>query len=141
MIYSKMIGIGMIAGLCSMAALAEPAIQPGDTLESLSKVKVTTTVNGQPGSINDLINSGQVQAVSAPTAPADAPVPPQAPAPDAPPQDMTPPPAPPMDGAAPQDPNTPPPPAPEAPNQSADPMAHDGHAPAPAEDVPPPAKP
>lgn len=61
MIHSKIIGIGVITGLCSMAALAEPAVQPGDTLESLSKVKVTTTVNGQPGSISDLVNSGQVQ--------------------------------------------------------------------------------
>ena len=58
MIHSKIIGIGVITGLCSMAALAEPAVQPGDTLESLSKVKVTTTVNGQPGSISDLVNSG-----------------------------------------------------------------------------------
>ena len=65
MIHSKIIGIGVITGLCSMAALAEPAVQPGDTLESLSKVKVTTTVNGQPGSISDLVNSGQVQQVSA----------------------------------------------------------------------------
>lgn len=64
MIHSKIIGIGVITGLCSMAALAEPAVQPGDTLESLSKVKVTTTVNGQPGSISDLVNSGQVQQVS-----------------------------------------------------------------------------
>ncbi|MEJ8024901.1 hypothetical protein WKH82_05420, partial [Acinetobacter baumannii] len=65
MIHSKIIGIGVITGLCSMAALAESAVQPGDTLESLSKVKVTTTVNGQPGSISDLVNSGQVQQVSA----------------------------------------------------------------------------
>ncbi len=65
MIHSKIIGIGVIAGLCSMAALAEPAVQPGETLESLSKVKVTTTVNGQPGSISDLVNSGKVQPVSA----------------------------------------------------------------------------
>jgi len=48
MIHSKIIGIGVITGLCSMAAMAEPAVQPGDTLESLSKVKVTTTVNGHP---------------------------------------------------------------------------------------------
>lgn len=78
MIHSKIIGIGVITGLCSMAALAEPAVQPGDTLESLSKVKVTTTVNGQPGSISDLVNSGQVQQVSAaPTsaAPTGAPIP------------------------------------------------------------------
>lgn len=109
MIHSKIIGIGVITGLCSMAALAEPAVQPGDTLESLSKVKVTTTVIGQPGSISDLVNSGQVQQVSA--APTDAvpPAPNQAP-------------------PAPQDPNTPPPPA--DPSQSADPMAKDGALPA-----------
>jgi len=123
MIHSKIIGIGVIAGLCSMAALAEPAVQPGETLESLSKVKVTTTVNGQPGSISDLVNSGKVQQVSAaPTgaAPTGAPIP--ADVPPAPPAggEMAPP--------APQDPNTPPPPA--NPNQSADPMAQDGALPA-----------
>jgi len=131
MIHSKIIGIGVIAGLCSMAALAEPAVQPGETLESLSKVKVTTTVNGQPGSISDLVKSGQVQPVSAaPTgaAPTGAPIP--ADVPPAPPADA--PPAPPagaeMAAPAPQDPNTPPPPA--NPNQSADPMAKDGALPA-----------
>jgi len=131
MIHSKIIGIGVIAGLCSMAALAEPAVQPGETLESLSKVKVTTTVNGQPGSISDLVKSGQVQPVSvAPTgaAPTGAPIP--ADVPPAPPADV--PPAPPagaeMAAPAPQDPNTPPPPA--NPNQSADPMAKDGALPA-----------
>ncbi|XDU55796.1 hypothetical protein AB3540_01320 [Acinetobacter nosocomialis] len=130
MIHSKIIGIGVIAGLCSMAALAEPAVQPGETLESLSKVKVTTTVNGQPGSISDLVNSGKVQPVSAaPTgaAPTGAPIP--ADVPPAPPADV--PPAPPAGGEmaapAPQDPNTPPPPA--DPNQS-DPMAKDGALPA-----------
>ncbi|MEC6392143.1 hypothetical protein VXS72_09390 [Acinetobacter pittii] len=134
MIHSKIIGIGVITGLCSMAALAEPAVQPGDTLESLSKVKVTTTVNGQPGSISDLVNSGQVQQVSAaPTnaAPTGAPIP--ADVPPAPPAggEMAPPAAP-TDAnqapPAPQDPNTPPPPA--APTQSADPMAKDGALPA-----------
>ncbi|MDR2250849.1 hypothetical protein [Acinetobacter sp.] len=120
MIHSKIIGIGVIAGLCSMAALAEPAVQPGETLESLSKVKVTTTVNGQPGSISDLVNSGQVQQVSAaPTgaAPTSAPIPA-----DVPPAGGD------MAAPAPQDPNTPPPPA--NPNQSADPMAQDGALPA-----------
>lgn len=123
MIHSKIIGIGVIAGLCSMAALAEPAVQPGETLESLSKVKVTTTVNGQPGSISDLVNSGKVQPVSAPptgAAPTGAPIPADVP------------PAPPAGGEmaapAPQDPNTPPPPA--DPNQSADPMAKEGALPA-----------
>lgn len=131
MIHSKIIGIGVIAGLCSMAALAEPAVQPGETLESLSKVKVTTTVNGQPGSISDLVKSGQVQPISAAptgTAPTGAPIP--ADVPPAPPADV--PPAPPAGGdmaaPAPQDPNTLPPPA--EPNQSADPMAKDGALPA-----------
>jgi len=131
MIHSKIIGIGVITGLCSMAALAEPAVQPGDTLESLSKVKVTTTVNGQPGSISDLVNSGQVQQVSAaPTnaAPTGAPIP--ADVPPAPPAggELAPPAAPNQAPPAPQDPNTPPPPA--DPTQSADPMAKDGGLPA-----------
>ncbi|WP_447500725.1 hypothetical protein [Acinetobacter oleivorans] len=138
MIHSKIIGIGVITGLCSMAALAEPAVQPGDTLESLSKVKVTTTVNGQPGSISDLVNSGQVQQVSAaPTnaAPTGAPIP--ADVPPAPPAggEMAPPapidavpPAQDQASPAPQDPN-PAPPAADS-TQSADPMAKDGALPA-----------
>lgn len=129
MIHSKIIGIGVITGLCSMAALAEPAVQPGDTLESLSKVKVTTTVNGQPGSISDLVNSGQVQQVSAaPTnaAPTGAPIP--ADVPPAPPAGGEMAPAPDQASPAPQDPNA----APSAADstQSADPMAKDGALPA-----------
>ena len=57
MIHSKSMGIGVITGLCSMAALAEPAVQPGDTLESLSKVKVTTTP-GKDGHPFDLYSFG-----------------------------------------------------------------------------------
>ncbi|KQQ71946.1 hypothetical protein [Acinetobacter sp. Leaf130] len=130
MIHSKIIGIGVITGLCSMAALAEPAVQPGDTLESLSKVKVTTTVNGQPGSISDLVNSGQVQQVSAaPTnaAPTGAPIPADVPPAPPAPIDAVPP-AQDQASPAPQDPNA----APSAADstQSADPMAKDGALPA-----------
>ncbi len=63
---AKIIGLGLIAGLMSAAVMAEPPIQPGDTLESLSKVKINTTVNGQPGSIQELVASGQVRIVEAP---------------------------------------------------------------------------
>lgn len=57
--------MGLFAGLSviSMATFAEPAVQAGETLESLSKVKVSTTVNGQPGSLNELIASGQIKPV------------------------------------------------------------------------------
>ena len=47
--------------MISASAFAEPPIQPGDTLESLSQAKVTTTVNGQPGSIQELVSSGQIK--------------------------------------------------------------------------------
>ncbi len=66
--YSKLIGLGLIAGLASASVFAEPAVQPGETLESLSKAKITTTVNGQPGSLNELISSGKIQPIA--TAPA-----------------------------------------------------------------------
>lgn len=62
--YSKLLGAGLITGLMSATAFAEPPIQPGDTLESLSKAKVVTTVNGQPGSLQDIVASGQVRIVS-----------------------------------------------------------------------------
>ena len=63
--HSKILGLGLISGLMSAAAFAEPPIQPGDTLESLSKVKVVTTVNGQPGSIEELVASGQIKLTEA----------------------------------------------------------------------------
>lgn len=42
----KLLGLSLVTGMMSATAFAEPAIQPGDTLESLSKVKVSTAVNG-----------------------------------------------------------------------------------------------
>ena len=65
--------------LATTAVFAEPPVQPGQTLESLSQAQVTTTVNGQPGSLQQLMQSGQYKPVDAP---ADAPtdMPPPAPA-------------------------------------------------------------
>lgn len=40
--------------ICASAAFAEPPLQPGDTLESLAQVKVETTINGQPGSLEQM---------------------------------------------------------------------------------------
>ena len=71
--HAKLLSLSLITGLMSATAFAEPAIQAGDSLESLSKVKVSTTVNGQAGSIQDLVASGQIrildasQALTAPT--------------------------------------------------------------------------
>ena len=46
--HSKILAsLGLIGTVISASAFAEPHIQPGDTLESLSQAKVTTTVNGQ----------------------------------------------------------------------------------------------
>lgn len=45
--HSKMISLAAVMGMMSSLAFAEPAIQPGDTLESLSKARITTTVNAQ----------------------------------------------------------------------------------------------
>ncbi|WP_151707288.1 hypothetical protein [Acinetobacter sp. TUM15064] len=60
--HSKILmSIGLIGTVVSASAFAEPPIQPGDTLESLSQAKITTTVNGQPGSIQELVNSGQIK--------------------------------------------------------------------------------
>lgn len=59
--HAKLFGLSLITGLMSATAFAEPAIQAGDSLESLSKVKVSTTVNGQAGSIQDLVASGQIR--------------------------------------------------------------------------------
>lgn len=64
--------VALITGTLSMTAFAEAPVQAGETLESLSQVKVSTTVNGQPGSIADLVNSGKVQVIAGaqPSAPA-----------------------------------------------------------------------
>ncbi|MEX7543771.1 MFS transporter, partial [Acinetobacter baumannii] len=42
--HSKVIGLFAIMGIISSVAFAEPAIQPGETLESLSKARITTNV-------------------------------------------------------------------------------------------------
>lgn len=69
--------VALITGTLSMSAFAEAPVQAGETLESLSQVKVSTTVNGQPGSIADLVNSGKVQVIAGaqPSAPAMQPAP------------------------------------------------------------------
>lgn len=71
------ISMGLTIGLLgATSAFAEPAVQPGQTLESLAQVKVSTTVNGQPGSLQDLLSSGKFQPVTPETTPpTDAPQP------------------------------------------------------------------
>ena len=60
--HSKILAsLGLIGTVISASAFAEPPIQLGDTLESLSQAKVTTTVNGQLGSIQELVSSGQIK--------------------------------------------------------------------------------
>ncbi|PVZ87584.1 hypothetical protein C9426_11055 [Serratia sp. S1B] len=66
------VSIGLFMGMfTATAAFAEPAVQPGETLESLSQVKVNTTVNGQPGSLADLMSSGKYTPVATPQPAAD----------------------------------------------------------------------
>ena len=68
--HSKILAsLGLIGTVISASAFAEPPIQPGDTLESLSQAKVTTTVNGQPGSIKELVSSGQIKLLDPNAAP------------------------------------------------------------------------
>ncbi|MZY06400.1 hypothetical protein GUK58_10070 [Acinetobacter pittii] len=45
--HSRIIGFTVMMGIMSSVAFAEPAIQAGDTLESLSKARITTNVNTQ----------------------------------------------------------------------------------------------
>ncbi len=45
--HSRNIGFTVMMGIMSSVAFAEPAIQPGDTLESLSKARITTNINTQ----------------------------------------------------------------------------------------------
>lgn len=45
--HSRIIGFTLMMGIMSSVAFAEPAIQPGDTLESLSKARITTNVSTQ----------------------------------------------------------------------------------------------
>lgn len=44
----------IIVATFATSAFAEPPIQPGDTLESLSKATVQTTINGQHGSLEQM---------------------------------------------------------------------------------------
>lgn len=45
--HSRIIGFTAMMGMMTSVAFAEPAIQLGDTLESLSKARITTNVNTQ----------------------------------------------------------------------------------------------
>lgn len=59
------IAVGLCVGLLpTTTVFAEPAVQAGQTLESLSKVTISTTVNDQPGSLNALLQSGEYQLIS-----------------------------------------------------------------------------
>ena len=58
--------------LLSVNALAEPAVQAGESLESLSQAKISTTINGQPGSIQALVQSGQVRLINIDNSPTAA---------------------------------------------------------------------
>ncbi|QZD32658.1 hypothetical protein ABEKA_0609 [Acinetobacter lwoffii] len=60
---SKALGLGLFTSVISVAAFAEPPVQPGETLESLSKAKISTKVNGQEASLESLVNSGQIRLV------------------------------------------------------------------------------
>ncbi|AOA57119.1 hypothetical protein [Acinetobacter larvae] len=74
--------IGLVSALSLVAmssAFAEPAVQAGETLESLSQVKVATTVNGQPASLVELVQSGQIKLVDPNQAAAPQPAPETAP--------------------------------------------------------------
>ncbi|WP_168398303.1 hypothetical protein [Acinetobacter indicus] len=42
--HSKQLGMALCLGMLMTSAWAEPALQPGDTLESLSQVRITTTL-------------------------------------------------------------------------------------------------
>ena len=61
---AKVLAFGLLMGLVNVTAFAEPAVQAGETLESLSQAKITTSINGQPGSIQELVQSGQVRLVN-----------------------------------------------------------------------------
>lgn len=45
--HSRIIGLTAMMGIMSSMAFAEPAIQSGDTLESLAKARITTSVTTQ----------------------------------------------------------------------------------------------
>lgn len=88
---SKALGLGLFTSVISVAAFAEPPVQPGETLESLSKAKISTKVNGQEASLESLVNSGQIRLVD-PRAAAPQPAMPntQAPMPNDPAMTQTP---------------------------------------------------
>lgn len=63
---SKLLGLGIFTSVISAGAFAEPPVQAGETLESLSKAKISTTVNSQQASLESLVNSGQIRLVNQP---------------------------------------------------------------------------
>lgn len=59
--HSRIIGFTVMMGIMSSVAFAEPAIQPGDTLESLSKARITTNVNAQTATPTDQTNDANAE--------------------------------------------------------------------------------
>lgn len=58
--YSKTLMLGLIGSLFSLGAWAEPPVQPSDTLESLSKVKITTSTREQTNLPSDSSDQGEM---------------------------------------------------------------------------------
>lgn len=56
----------LLGSLLSPAVFAEPPIQTGDTLESLSQAKIEIRVNDQPTSLQELLDSGQIRLATPP---------------------------------------------------------------------------
>lgn len=62
--HTSLTALVMGLSLASASAFAEPPVQAGETLESLSKAKVVTTVNGQPGTLQEVLANAQMKVIS-----------------------------------------------------------------------------
>ena len=61
--HSKKMTLALLfTALTAAHVYAEPAVQSGDSVDSLAGVKIMTTVNGQPGSLAERMAGNKTQA-------------------------------------------------------------------------------
>ena len=65
--HSKKMTLVLLLTALTAHVNAEPAVQSGDSVDSLAGVKIMTTMNGQPGSLAERKAGNKNQAAVAPT--------------------------------------------------------------------------
>lgn len=74
--FKKTILSAIVLGLCSGAVFSEPVLQPGETLESLSKVRISTTlqttVSAEEAALIAELDQAEIEEINPEAAPEQA---------------------------------------------------------------------